>query len=315
MQSSSCTLALMRIVVAGAGGFVGAATVRELLSRGHSVAVLARDGKVGSRLEAIGVTKISVADGFPVDEITRALSGFSADVFLSLAWNGVANFERNEQYQFANIEMYERLSRAALEAGTAHFVGIGSQAEYGPTEGIVGEDTALLPTTYYGCAKASAGLVSRATLLGSHTSFSWLRLFSIYGPGDAPHWMVQSIGKKLVRGEDAELTPGTQLWDYLYVDDAARAIADVAETASGVGFANLGSGQAFSLRSIVELMKQIVDSKSQLKFGSVPFREDQVMHLQADVTKISSMTGWRPLVPIEAGLEHTLIAIEAEEGK
>lgn len=305
----------MRIVVAGAGGFIGAASVKELVSRGHSVAVLARNGKIGSRLEAVDVTKISVADGFPVDEIADALSAFSADVFLSLAWNGVANFERNEQYQFANIEMYARLSRAALESGTTHFVGIGSQAEYGPTEGIVSEDTALLPTTFYGCAKASAGLVTRATFLGSGISFSWLRLFSIYGPGDAPHWMVQSIGAKLLRGEGADLTPGTQLWDYLYVDDAARAIADVAETEGGVGFANLGSGEAFSLRSIVELMKRIVHSKSQLNFGSVPFREDQVMHLQADIAKISSMTGWRPQVPIELGLENTLAVIEAEEGK
>lgn len=304
----------MRIVVAGAGGFVGAATVKELLARGHSVGVLARAGRLGFRLESLPVTRIDVADRFVADEISESLSNFSADVLLSLAWNGVANFARNEQYQFANIELYERLASAAREAGVAHFVGIGSQAEYGPTEGIVNEDTALLPTTYYGCAKASAGLVSRATLLGSQTSFSWLRLFSIYGPGDAPHWMVQSIGRNLIRGEDAELTPGTQLWDYLYVDDAARAIADVAETLSGVGYVNLGSGDAFSLRSIIELMKQISNSNSQLNFGSVSFREDQVMHLQADISKICAKTGWRPQVPIELGLENTLALIKIDEG-
>lgn len=296
----------MRCVVVGAGGFIGSAITRELSASGHEVAHARRAQSSTARLSDLDLHSITITDPLDVDTTARSLVEFGAEVVIDLAWKGVANHARNDPSQFANIALTETWALAAAAAGVRHFIGVGSQAEYGPTEGVVDELRPLLPTTRYGVAKAAAGLAARAALLESPTEFSWIRIFSAYGPGDEPHWMVQAIGRRLLADEPAEMTPGTQLWDYVFIDDLARAFDALVQLPRGVGFANVGSGQVHTIRHIVEEMKRISGSASILTFGAVDFRPDQVMHLQADISKLSEATGWAPTVTIEAGLERTI---------
>ena len=247
-----------------------------------------------------------IGEPFEHETVSAALRAFDCDTVINLAWRGVANHARNDYSKYDNIALADRWARAAADAGVAHYIGVGSQAEYGPTEGIVDETMPLLPTTRYGVAKAAAGLATRAALLGTNTAFSWVRIFSAYGPGDAPHWMIQAIGRSLLKDEPAEMTPGTQLWDYIYVDDVAEAFAAMAATPAGLGYVNLGSGSTSTVREIVELMKAAAASQSDIVFGAVPFRPDQVMHLEADIGKLTSITGWRPRVPLDRGLARTI---------
>lgn len=305
----------MRCVVVGAGGFIGSAIVAELLRRGHSVAVTRRPGSRSTRLQHLNVTYLDVGEQVDEAAYTRILDQHGTDVLINLGWAGVANFARNDLEQFENIGRADAWAHAAATAGVSHLIGVGSQAEYGPTEGIVDESRPLLPTTRYGVAKVAAGLATRAALLDTGTAFTWVRIFSVYGPGDEPHWMVQAIGEKLLRGEPAHLTPGTQLWDYLYVDDAANAFADIVDTRRGLGFLNLGSGSVHTVRTIVEEMKRLSASSSELSFGAVPFREDQVMHLQADVGALHRATGWSANTPLSKGLELTLSHLRANRNE
>ena len=295
----------------GAGGFIGSAVVSELLHCGHDVAVLKRKETSGSRLAGLRVTPIRVKDSrsaFSPDE-TAALENFHADAVIHMGWTGVGNSARNDEVQYENLEMSLNVLRAARDAGVQHFIGLGSQAEYGPVEGSISETQRLAPTSLYGAAKASTFLLASGLATQWNMEFSWVRVFSTYGPGDAPSWMIQEIARKLLLNQPAELTPGTQLWDYLFVKDAASAIVSVAESSQGLGVVNLGSGSAITIREIVEKLHAISDSQSTLLFGAVPFRRDQVMHLQADTAKLNEKTGWKPRVTLEDGLLLTVNAI------
>lgn len=295
----------MRCVIVGAGGFIGSAIARRLIEDGHEVAHARRERSSTARLADLRLHSITVPDPFDVDVAASRLDTFGAEVVINLAWKGVANFARNDESQFENIPLSDGWARAASTTEVSHYIGVGSQAEYGPTEGVVDESQPLAPTTRYGVSKAAAGLAARAALTGTTTGFSWVRIFSAYGPGDEPHWMIQAIAQQLLRGEPADLTPGTQLWDYVYVDDVAGAFAALVK-AGAVGYVNLGSGQAFPVRHIVEEMKRLSGSDAQLRFGAVDFRPDQVMHLQANIDKLQQATGWTPEVSLEEGLSRTL---------
>jgi nucleoside-diphosphate-sugar epimerase len=170
----------------------------------------------------------------------------------------------------------------------------------------VDESTPTRPSTLYGASKLATCIAAQRLAEVAQMRFAWLRLFSSYGPKDAPQWMIPYLIVALLHGESPKLTAGAQLWDYLYVEDAARAIVAVALERSASGVFNLGSGQAFPIRSIAERVRDRIDPKLSLDFGAVPYRADQVMHLEADIRRLRAATGWKPEVTIDDGLARTV---------
>jgi nucleoside-diphosphate-sugar epimerase len=157
----------------------------------------------------------------------------------------------------------------------------------------------------YGAVKLCTYLVSRQLAQGAGLRFAWVRLFSAYGPKDSPDWMIQYVIHSLLRREKPSLTLGEQKWDYIHVEDVARAIYHIAKNQCAEGVFNLGSGQAIRLREIVETVRDIVDPSLPLGFGDMQYRSDQVMHLQANITKLRS-AGWEPRVSLTEGLRETV---------
>src|SRR5436853_4032228 len=118
----------------------------------------------------------------------------------------------------------------------------------------------------------------------------------------------------LLRGEKPALTACEQKWDYLFGPDAADAIWSVLQAPSATGVFNLGSGSVASLRKIVETIRDAINPKLQLGIGEVPYRPDQVMHLEADISRLTQATGWTPATALEEGLRRT-VAWHADEMK
>jgi len=131
-------------------------------------------------------------------------------------------------------------------------------------------------------------------------------LLATYGPKDDIRHLIPTVILKLLASERPALTPGEQRWDYLFVEDAAEAIYRVAVTPNVQGIFNLGSGKAHTVRSIVERIRDLIDPNLPLGFGEIPYRPDQIMHLQADITKLQDATGWSPRVGLDEGLRRTV---------
>lgn len=292
----------MRVLVTGAGGFLGAHVVRALVERGHEVTAVVRS--TTWRLDGVAARTVRA-------DVAAGCDGLLAEthpaVVCDLAWHGVVNRFHHDPVQVAtNLHAHLDLVTAASRAGCRRFVGLGSQAEYGPHSQRIDEQTPTTPVTLYGATKLAVGVIGRQLAASAGMEFVWLRLFSTYGPMDDPAWLVPSVILALLRGRCPELTPGTQKWDYLFVEDAAAAVAEAATTVALDGTFNLGSGQPASVRTIVEAVRDLVDPRLPLAFGTRPFGPNQVMHLEADITKLTAATSWRPTTPLADGLERTV---------
>jgi UDP-glucose 4-epimerase len=298
----------VRVLLTGATGFVGSHVLRKLLADGrHNVAVLLRHTSRTWRIrDVIGRTVRIEADLTEPEPAYAPLTNFAPDTVVHLAWSGVGNPFRNDQTQIDNIPATVALLRLAHRVGAKHWVGLGSQAEYGPCDRPIDEDTPTRPTTLYGVAKLSSGLIAQHLCGQLGLRFAWLRLFSCYGPGDDPAWMLPYLILTLRAGKKPALTAGEQLWDYLYVTDAAEAICQVALTPTASGAFNLGSGRAAPIRTIVERVRDLIDPQLPLGFGEVPYRPDQVMRLEANITRLRDATGWSPQIDLDEGLRRTV---------
>jgi nucleoside-diphosphate-sugar epimerase len=118
--------------------------------------------------------------------------------------------------------------------------------------------------------------------------------------------MVPSLIDDLLRGTDPSLTPGTQVWDYLYIDDVIAAICALMDSPSCQGTYNLGSGEPHTVREMAERIRDLIDPALPLTFGTIPYRHNQPMHLIGDISRLRGATGWVPRVGIEDGLRRTV---------
>lgn len=307
---------MSRVLVTGATGFIGARIAERLRGGGHDVALLMRRPGDRDRASAIypDCTLIR-GDLARPDSYRDHLRSFAPDTVVHAAWHGVSGADRNDFAQVGNIATAAALAAEAAAAGAKAFVGLGSQAEYGPHSRMLDENTETCPTTLYGHSKLTAYRVTQSLCRSTGMRHAWVRIFSTYGPRDNPGWMIPSLIAALQAGQKPPLTAGEQKWGFLFVDDAADAIMAVAQTDAAEGVFNLGSSDAPLLRDTITLLRDRVAPGAALGFGEVAYRPDQVMHLQADIGKLARVTGWFPRVDLKTGLDKTVDWFTSQHGR
>jgi nucleoside-diphosphate-sugar epimerase len=306
---------MSRILLTGATGFIGARVAERLAERGHALALLLRKPRHTDRAAALyGASTLIAGDLADPQSYAAAMRSFAPDTVIHAAWHGVAGADRNDFSQLANIQAAAWLAAEAIASGATAFVGLGSQAEYGPHSRMLDETAQTQPTTLYGHSKLAACEATRAVCRTGNIRHAWMRVFSTYGPRDNPGWMIPSLIAALKAGEKPALTAGEQKWGFLFVDDAADAIAMVAENGAADGIFNLGSADAPLLRDTVSLLRDLVAPGAALGFGEVPYRPDQVMHLQADIARLRRVTGWSPRIDLASGLDKTVRWFTSRQG-
>src|SRR6185436_3044775 len=133
--------------------------------------------------------------------------------------------------QSANIAASAAWVEAAAAVGARALVYVGSCSEYGAMGEArpVGEDAPLAAADLYGASKAAGGLWARACAQALSLPFLWLRPFGIFGPGEAAHRLLPYLHARLGAGARADLTPGLQMRDFLYIDDAVAGLIAAGE--------------------------------------------------------------------------------------
>ena len=298
---------MKRAIVTGATGAVGTALLKELVKNKGEVLVICREkSKRNKNIPKDPLIKQINCDLSNLSELKNT-TGNKWDVFYHLAWMGTTGVARNDMYlQNKNVEYALDAVKIAKRFGCSTFIGIGSQAEYGRYEGILEVDTPTYPEMGYGYAKLCAGQMTRGYAHELGLQHIWVRILSIYGPNDGMQSMIMSTINKLLNRQVPQLTLGEQLWDYLYSEDAARALYLLANKGKDGKIYVLGSGQAKPLAEYVSIIKNEINPSAEIAFGAIPYSIKQVMHLQADISELVGDTGWKPEVDFKEGIENII---------
>lgn len=309
-------------VITGATGMIGTALTRYLLEQGASVAVCVRPGsgrtdRLREAAVSAGVnmqeklhiikTDLKELNSDAVYEGITAKIG-RADALFHLGWAGTFGTSRNNIYlQNRNIRCTLDAVQLAQKLGCQVFVGAGSQAEYGRVRAgeRLSADTPAFPENGYGIAKLAAGQMSRILCREKGIRHIWMRILSVYGPWDTEKTMVMSAVNTLLEGGRPVFSPGEQLWDYLYVRDAARALYLAALSGTDGRIYPLGSGQTRPLREYIECIRDAIAPQAELGIGELPYNENQVMYLCADIDELTKDTGFVPEYTFEKGIRET----------
>lgn len=297
----------MRAIITGPTGAVGISLIQELCDHGWEVVAVARPHS--KRLDAIPRLKNVTVVECALENI-KNLSDYvegKADVFYHFGWDGTyGNSRLDVQEQNKNVGYTLEAVSSAKKLGCSVFVGAGSQSEFGHVQGVLHPDMPCRPDNGYGAAKLAACHMSRVMCNNLGIRHEWCRIVSLYGPFDGDHTMVMSVIRNLLEGRKPSCTNGDQIWDYIYSKDAARAFRLVAESGKDGEIYCFGTGKTRTLRQYIEVIRDTIDSNLEIGFGELPYYQNQVMHLEADIANLKNDTGFEPGYTFEEGIRETI---------
>jgi nucleoside-diphosphate-sugar epimerase len=226
-----------------------------------------------------------------------------ADTLLHLAWCAKPPHYwsdlDNVRWTAASLE----LVRAFVAAGGARVIATGTCAEYDWRYGHCVEDsTPIAPASLYGASKAAFGCLLNRFAEAAKVEATWARLFFLFGPHDAPSRLVPSLIHRLHAGEVASCHSGRLVRDYLYVRDAAEALAALAAT-NVCGPINVASGRPVAIGTIALAVAERMGRPDLLRVAD-GFDEHPLV--SASVERMISEVGWRPRFTLPEAIEETV---------
>ena len=296
-----------KIILTGATGAIGLAVINKCIEMQWEVCAVVRpDSARNQRIPTNDLIHVIPCDLSEIYTLCKLDACKGADYFMHLAWTGTFGEQRNDDaMQQNNVKYALNACETAHLLGCEAFLFAGSQAEFGRVEGVLNDKVPVNPENAYGRAKLEAGTRTLELCRQKGMRHVYMRILSVYGPGDGADTMVSSTIRKLEAGISPQFTAGEQLWDYLYCDDAAEALVLACLKGKTGRIYCLGSGVARPLHEYISLIGQIVNPQIKLQIGALPYREKQVMHLCADISDLQEDFGFVPRIGFEEGIKRT----------
>lgn len=286
------------VLLTGATGLIGRATAPALAAEGFRVIAVSRSG-----VAIPGATGVS-CDLLSAEDRERLIAEIGPTHLVHLAWaDGRDRWTSpaNQDWAAATVPLLEAFARN----GGGRAVLAGSCAEYDWSSSILSETTPLRPASPYGIAKAAAFAAATATAPRLGLLLAWARPFFVYGPGEPRGRLIGDLVRGLRAGERVACTDGLQRRDYLYSADLGRALATL--TASDVtGPINLGSGIAIAVRDLIREVAAQIDGPGEAVLAARPRAPDDPAEIRADVSRLSSLLGFRPAFGLREGVADLL---------
>ena len=297
----------MNILVTGATGFVGSALTRRLSAEGREVHVMVRQGADLRRIAGLPGVILHEGDLRDAGWVIKVVTGIHPRVVYHCAVYGGFSFQEDRRAIFdTNLIGTVNLLQACEQVGFDRFVNTGSSSEYGIKDTPMRESDLPEPRGDYGVAKCAATLYCRSEGLLKGLPIVNIRLFSPYGPWDAPRRFIPAAIRTLLAGKTLVLSTPHAVRDYLYIDD----VVDLYRLATGRSLPpgeilNCGSGQQVSISEVAECICEITGGPRPV-FGDDEPRRTEPEHWVADIDKARELLGWTPQFGLADGLSRTV---------
>ena len=301
---------MVKIAITGSTGMIGLELIRQALAQSFEVTAFVH--KASNKKDRIPNDKRVRIIECDMDEYSDVNSIEHHDIFFNLGWEGTTGPSRDDpDVQKRNIDYSLDAVKLAKRMGCSVFVGVGSQAEYGLLKTVADEETPINPQSCYGVAKYATGKMSSILSNQIGMRFCWVRIFSVFGINGSS--VINHVIDKLLLNESPALTKCEQVWDFIYVKDAASALLKISMEGKDGETYCLSSGQHRSMRDYLETIRAVIGTDIQLGYGKVDYYPHQPMYLAASIEKLKEDTGFVPKYSFEDAIGEIIDIIKADK--
>lgn len=296
---------MKRVIVSGANGFVGSALVKELTANKIEVIALDLEGHNDN------LTLNHFVSFYPFDlsnaaELKERLGKADIDIFYHLAWTGSAGPARADAaLQLRNAGWTVDCLKLAKELGCRRFVNAGSIMELETAVVAFKQENRPGLGYIYGSGKLAAHTMCRSVAAEIGIDFICAMITNAYGVGERSPRMVNTTIQKCIQGEAPQFTAGTQNYDFVYIDDVARAFRLIGQKGKAFCEYLIGSSNAKPLKEFLLEMKNAIAPDIDFIFGSIPYTGVNLSLKEFDCSKTEEDTGFKAEISFEEGCRRT----------
>lgn len=295
-----------RVLVTGASGFIGKHLLERLAQESVEFAALVRSEWPAS---AEGLTLL-YADLLDFPTLKRKIDEFKPDIVFHLGGQKMIGESWHafwETYQI-NLVGTMNLLRCFENTKVQSIILVNSSAEYGKGPAPYREGHTARPVSVYGASKAAATILGNLCHKYFRLPIIILRPTLVYGPGQGEQFFLSQLCRAVVQGQPFSMSPGEQYRDFIFVSDVIEALWSGVNRAQAIGgIYNIGSGKAYSLRAVAEMVYQIIGGNRELlQLGTKPYRSDEQFAYCVDINLARQVLKWQPQVTLEQGLLKTV---------
>ena len=306
-----------RVLVTGAGGFIGSHVTRALLEQGAEVHAMS--ASVSSLLPVrladiagdIRIVEASVADRSAMESVARTVKPELVAHLAAFTHVG-KSFLRVDESLVTNIHGTVNLL-LALDGDYERFVYTGTSEIYGDVPVPFREDGPVNPISPYSVSKYAGERYS----LMFHEAYGWpivcLRPFNAYGPWQTPDRIIPEVILTALRKGQLLTTDGRQTREFNFVTDlAAGFVAALGAPQAEGRVINLGCGEDISIRDLTLKVLELMGNPIEARIGALPHRPTEIWAMYSDSTRAREVLGWKPTRTLDQGLAETIEWYRAE---
>ncbi|MBP9663882.1 MAG: NAD(P)-dependent oxidoreductase [Pyrinomonadaceae bacterium] len=284
-----------RILVTGGTGFIGRYVTSRLVAEGHRPVVTQLElpteaTDLGSDVELVGL------DLRDKEHVSRLLRDLRPDVVLHLA--GVTGHSDadgricDEVNNRATAHLLDCLTHDTV----TKIVILGSAAEYGPQPTPFREAMSDDPRSPYATSRSQATRYAMSLASNVRLPVTVIRLFSVFGIGQPKKMFLPQLIEHAISGREFLMTIGTQLRDFIHVEDCVSAILLAASSSEANGkIINVAGGVGHKLSDVARVVWRYSGSDPDLlRIGSIDAHNDDAFDTHADIRLAMDVLGWSP---------------------
>lgn len=306
---------MKKVIVTGAGGFLGKSLVQNLIKKGIEVFAVVRNlDKVEKELCKNTLLHILELDLIHIEELPQRIGETNFDVFYHFAWAGTSGLAREDyELQLWNVQMACRAVDIAKKLECKKFIHAGSLMEYESIKYMQAPGKRPVGNYLYRSAKLAAHYMAKAEAGKLGLPFINLIISNVYGRGEKSGRFINTTLRKILLEEETKFTSGTQLYDFINIKDAAEAFYNVGEYGKDYEDYYIGSNQIKPLRQYVEEIFECLPTEQKPVFGEVPFDGVSLTYNEFDRKTLERDTGFQCRISFQDGILDTYRWLE--EGK
>jgi NAD dependent epimerase/dehydratase len=306
-----------RVLVTGAGGFIGSHLVDELLKKGADVTAFVHynarndwgmlEGRYSEKTPNLTVIAGDITDSLFVK---KAVAG-NEYVFHLAALIGIPySYVAPESYINTNINGTLNVMQACLDHEVIRVVHTSTSEVYGTAQYTpIDEMHPLQGQSPYSASKIGADKIAESFFCSFGLPVTTIRPFNTFGPRQSTRAVIPTIITQALTGKTIKLGSLTPIRDLTYVADTANGFIKFAESKKTVGKTiNTGSGRGVTIGELADIIIQQVNPKARIVCEEKRVRPEksEVMELLCDNRCALDLAGWKPRFSLEDGLSLTI---------
>lgn len=313
-----------KVLVTGAGGFIGSHLTEQLVNHGATVRAFLRynsrsfEGFISTLAESIK-NKIELFYGEvrELETIREAMKGVDV-VFNLAALVGIPySYQHPHEVFETNTMGILNIVSVAREQGIEKIVHTSTSEVYGSAIYVpIDEKHPLQPQSPYSASKIGADALALSFFHSFNLPVSIIRPFNSYGPRQSERAVIPTIIIQALMKNEVSLGNLETTRDFTFVEDTARGFIKIAESDKSIGeVINIGSGKDISIGELCKKIAGFVGKQVEIKNDSNRMRPEksEVKRLRASIQKAKELTGWEPQIPLDDGLKRTIDYIKANK--